>query len=429
MSLLIEEQLKNLKTEKGIISGKFKHLQKDSAEYSLQLEKMRVVSEQIKRLEANLKELRHSLNEPKQPPPTPTEPFFVVSESNRWTSGFSLELLPYKAAQQWCTFISDNPQASPSHASAWMNVIEKSFGHESYVLVARSDAGHIIGGVPFTVINSPFFGRFGVSMPYLNYGGPVSEYFNVQKALMEELTRIRPTLSLKHIEVRTMQPGLGADPSSKKVSMVLRLPNTEDELDFDLGSKLRAQYKKAEEHNPSCRIGKAELLTDFYDVFSRNMRDLGTPVYPKKWFANILQSNELATHLIVVYVNAKPVSAGFLVRHGKLMEIPWASTIKSANKLNTNMWMYRKILGFAISQGCDFFDFGRSTDGAGTYKFKKQWGSQPYPHYWYTLVPEGHSKPEINPDNPKLKLFIALWKWLPVWMTKMLGPLIIKDIP
>jgi FemAB-related protein (PEP-CTERM system-associated) len=172
-----------------------------------------------------------------------------------------------------------------------------------------------------------------------------------------------------------------------------------------------------------------ELLDDFYRVFAHNMRDLGTPVYGKQWFSNVLQHPGLNAFVLVIYVNKKPVSCAFLVNHGRLMEIPWASTVKSANRYNANMWMYRQVLAFAIDQGCQYFDFGRSTLDAGTFKFKKQWGAEPCQNYWYCLLPENAAKPELNPDNPKLKLFIALWKFMPVWLTKIIGPAVIRGIP
>jgi FemAB-related protein (PEP-CTERM system-associated) len=273
------------------------------------------------------------------------------------------------------------------------------------------------------------FGKFAVSMPYLNYGGMVCEYVDICRALMQKLQDIRAEMGLQHIEVRSIHPNLGDNPSTKKASMLLQLPDSDASLDKMLGSKVRAQYKKADEFSPVFKTGKAELLDDFYSVFARNMRDLGTPVYSKKWFANILNHPGLKANILVVYVNRQPVSCAFLVSYGKLMEIPWASTLKAANKYNANMWMYRQILSFALAQGCQYFDFGRSTLDAGTFKFKKQWGAEPCQHYWYCLLPDNAAKPELNPDNPKLKLFILLWKLLPVWLSKIIGPPIIKGIP
>ncbi|HSC68119.1 MAG TPA: FemAB family XrtA/PEP-CTERM system-associated protein [Cellvibrio sp.] len=421
-------KLKSLKVEKGIISGKFKHLQKGTDEHSRQLALMTEISQQIKMIEAEIKTAEIEPKDDVQQT-IAREAFPALDEQRRWSNEIHIELKQLCQVDDWQEFVQRSSTSLPSHNPAWASVIEQSFGHQSFVLCARSTAGKLIGGVPFTVFASSLFGKFAVSMPYLNYGGVISEYFDVSTALMQSLADVRARLDLKHIEVRSIHNGLGSNPSTKKVSMLLRLPDSDDTLEKILGSKVRAQYKKAEEFSPQVAIGGAELLDDFYRVFARNMRDLGTPVYSKQWFSNILNHPDLRANIIVVYIKNKPVSCGFLVTYGKLMEIPWASTIKTANKYNTNMWMYRKILSFAIAQGCDYFDFGRSTLDAGTYKFKKQWGAEPCQNYWYCLLPDNAPKPELNPDNPKLKLVIALWKWLPVWLANLIGPQIIKGIP
>ena len=126
--------------------------------------------------------------------------------------------------------------------------------------------------------------------------------------------------------------------------MIRSLPKTDSELDSDLGTKLRAQVKRAEEHKPTIKFGSIDLLEDFYHVFARNMRDLGTPVYSKTWFKELLLAEDLNTTLVVCYVQSKPVSVGFLIRFNSMLEIPWASTLRTANNMNMNMWMYRNIL-------------------------------------------------------------------------------------
>lgn len=425
----LHSELKSLKVEKGIISGKFKHLLKDSQEYAQQLELMKDISLRIKQLESALKDAEASTTTGHAPTASTTPVFPVLDQHHCWDNAFTLSVDNLAAVPDWPAFVAQHIYALPSHNPAWAEVIEQSFGHSSLLVCARDKQGKLLGGIPVTVFSSPIFGKFAVSMPYLNYGGIVCEYFNICLALIDKLRALRTELGLRHIEVRSIYPDLGDNPSTKKASMILPLPASDAELDKMLGTKVRAQYKKADEFLPECKIGKMELLEDFYRVFARNMRDLGTPVYAKQWFANILQHPDLHASLLIVYVKHKPVSCAFLVNHGELMEIPWASTIQSANKYNANMWMYRKVLSFAINQGCHYFDFGRSTLDAGTFKFKKQWGAEPCQNYWYTLLPENAQKPELNPDNPKLKIFIMLWKWLPVWLTKIIGPTIIKGIP
>jgi serine/alanine adding enzyme len=423
-------ELKSLKVQKGIASGKFKHLQKNSPEYAQQLLQMKDISQKIAQLEADIKAAQTDQQPADVASPVVSDQAFIrLDKQDYWRADIQITLAEFDSVKEWPEFVSRNKTTLPSHNPAWVGVVEQTFGHKSFILCARSADGSLLGGIPFTVFSSPLFGKFGVSMPYLNYGGVVSEYIDVCLSLMRALDGAREQLGLRHIEVRSIHEGLGDNPSTKKASMLLRLPADDETLDKMLGSKVRAQYKKADEFTPEVKIGKYELLNDFYGVFAQNMRDLGTPVYAKQWFENIIRNNELDANIIVVYVDKKPVSCGFLVTYGALMEIPWASTLKSANKYNTNMWMYRKILSFAIQKGCAYFDFGRSTLDAGTYKFKKQWGAEPCQHYWYCVSPPNTPKPEMNPDNPKLKIFVALWKWLPLWLANFLGPHIIKGIP
>jgi FemAB-related protein (PEP-CTERM system-associated) len=160
------------------------------------------------------------------------------------------------------------------------------------------------------------------------------------------------------------------------------------------------------------------------------MRDLGTPVYSKIFFRNLLES-ALANdfYIGVVYKGSTPVSCCFLMGHKDTLEIPWASTLKSANLMNANMFMYWNILAKAISDGYQFFDFGRSSKDAGTFKFKKQWGAKSQQLYWYYWLANGDDLPELNPNNPKYRLLIWVWKKMPVWLTKLVGPPVVKFLP
>ena len=136
------------------------------------------------------------------------------------------------------------------------------------------------------------------------------------------------------------------------------------------------------------------------------MRGLDTPVYGKSIFKKILHENKINSFLCVVKINNKHVSVALLKGYRDMLEIPWASTLESANKYDANMWMYRMILKQAIDVGYKYFDFGRTTRASNTYKFKKQWRAKPVDHHWYYLV-KSDSMPETNPDNPKYRFFIA----------------------
>jgi FemAB-related protein (PEP-CTERM system-associated) len=175
--------------------------------------------------------------------------------------------------------------------------------------------------------------------------------------------------------------------------------------------------------------GKLDLLDDFYEVFAINMRDLGTPVYPKRFFEAILESFSETTSICAVYAGARPVAAGFLIGFNGMLEIPWASSLRDFNRYSPNMILYWTVLKFACDHGYRVFDFGRSTPDEGTYRFKAQWGAVPTPLYWHYWMRQGDQLPELNPDNPKYAMAIWLWKRLPVSLTKWIGPSIVKNLP
>jgi hypothetical protein len=111
------------------------------------------------------------------------------------------------------------------------------------------------------------------------------------------------------------------------------------------------------------------------------------------------------------------------------IEIPWASSLRRFNRFSPNMLLYWTCLEFACTQGYRLFDFGRSTPNESTYRFKEQWGAKPHPLYWYYWLPDGRPIPQVNPRNPKYRSAIAVWQHLPVSLTRLIGPAIVKYIP
>jgi serine/alanine adding enzyme len=215
-----------------------------------------------------------------------------------------------------------------------------------------------------------------------------------------------------------------------KITMKRDLPASAELLWQALGSKLRAQIKKAQSHGLTFETGGIELLDDFYTVFAHNMRDLGTPVYSQHFFRVLLQAGVGSPQLVVGRdLLGAPVSVALLLRHGGEMEIPWASTLRHANRQSANMALYWHVLSHACEQRCVRFDFGRCTEGSATHRFKKQWGAQPVQLHWHYWMSEGSEPPRLNPDNPKFRLAVGVWKRLPVWLTRLIGPPVVKYLP
>ena len=156
------------------------------------------------------------------------------------------------------------------------------------------------------------------------------------------------------------------------------------------------------------------------------MRDLGTPVFPKKLFELTLKKFGKNSKLVTCWLEDKCVAACITVKHGKNVEIPWASSLRKFNKQSPNMLMYWDAIKAACDDGAEFFDFGRATPDTGSHKFKLQWGSVTNPLYWYYI---GDDIPDISPKNPKFELMIKCWQKMPIWSTKLIGPWITRSLP
>lgn len=435
----LRQRIKKLRAEKNRISGQFTRAKGQPERLAALRQTMREVSTELKAFKKRrkiLESLIHAFQAADQEVvPDFPERFHSQTPASGQTGSVTVEKIDNSAAQEWDDYVSRNPRAALYHHYCWRRIIEDAFGHQCHYYVARNQAGRICGVLPSVKLGSKLFGRFSVSLPYFNYGGPLADDQHSLLKLMEAAGADARKLGLRHIEYRSCEDGYPLPGSERKVSMIMRLPADQDSLEQNLGSKVRAQYKQANQYSPVLKFGGWELLDDFYQVFARVMRDLGTPVYGKSFFETILRHQNKRATIVCVYIDNQAVAAGFLLGFRDMLEIPWAAALREYNHCNVNMWMYRQILGFAIDSGYGYFDFGRSTVDAGTYRFKKQWGAKPLQNIWYYQFPDEASGtreealPALNPENPRFRLAIAAWKRMPLFVANRLGPRIVKNLP
>jgi serine/alanine adding enzyme len=331
---------------------------------------------------------------------------------------------------EWREYVERAAGAELYHDHRWRSLIEGLFGHRAYYLFAADGSGRFRGVLPLLRLKSRLFGDFLVSLPYVNYAGVLADSTAARDALLAEAARLAQELELAHVELRHRgEPSLEWPHRDDKVTMLLDLPGSGDALWKRFKPKLRAQIRRAEKAGAEAGHGGPELLDDFYAVFARNMRDLGTPVYPKRFFAAILETFPRETRIVVVRLSGRPVAAAFLLSHRDRLEIPWASSLREHNPAGVNMLLYWSVLEYAADASFRTFDFGRSSRDSGTYRFKAQWGAEPQPLRWHYWLPQGRELPRLNPSNPKYRAAISLWRRLPVPVANLLGPGIVKNLP
>jgi FemAB-related protein (PEP-CTERM system-associated) len=317
-----------------------------------------------------------------------------------------------------------------SRHPAWPAILEQGMRQTPLYLEAV-EGNRTAGWLPLLHVESLLFGRFLVSLPYLNYGGVQADDEPTARRLIDRAILLADELKVRYLELRhehpVEHPALTGRLTSK-VHMRLDLPRTEEELWRQIPSKVRNQVRKGQRQGFLITWGREELLPDFYAVFSQTMRDLGTPVYGHPLFRAILQTFPARAELCVVRHGAEPVASALLLHGWGVTEVPSAACLHRYHPSCANMLLYWQLLLRAVECRQAVFDFGRSTRGGNTFTFKKQWGTRPEPAVWQYYVRSGTAT-DMRPDGPGNRVLIRIWQHLPVWLTRLVGPAIVRGIP
>jgi FemAB-related protein (PEP-CTERM system-associated) len=394
----------------------------------------------------------------------------------------NVKLFTPSHTKAWDAYVHAHPRATLYHLSGWKNVIEKTYGHKTYYLMAMKrnfeepdydpaamshelDSNRLVGILPLVHLKHFLVGNSLVSLPFFDLGGILADHEETEGVLLAHVLELGKRLGVNHVELRNVSPLRalakihdirGTNPKrladldstsptrakvsshainasnlimrTHKVRMLKELPNSSESLWKSFKSKLRSQIRKSMKEGVEARIGGRALLDHFYHVFSINMRDLGSPLHSKKMVRGVLEAFPEESKIVVVYKNKRPVACSLVVGFHHVLENPWASALREYSKLAPNMLLYWSMLEYACDNGYTRFDFGRSTPYEGTYRFKLQWGTEPHPLYWTYLSVDG--KPIVADIREKWKFerAISVWKKSPVGLTKVIGPRIRKYV-
>lgn len=368
----------------------------------------------------------------------------LVLEGSRQPDVDSLVVSRTVAAASWDAYVEAHADATGYHRSAWRGVFERALGHQTLYLAAMRGS-EIAGVLPLVAVKSWLFGSALVSLPFLNYGGVLADDEQAASMLVEAARTAATEQHLKYVELRHTRRIFPSLPvRDHKVAMTLALPADDAAAWKALDNKVRNQVRKAQKSGLTAATGGAELLDEFYDVFSRNMRDLGTPVFPRALFEQVL-TGVADTRAYVVRTGDKPIAAGITVAFRGTTENIWASSLREFRAQCPNMLLYWTMIEDAVKSGRGTFDFGRSTPGEGTYHFKKQWGAQEAPFAWEYAFPGGAStlaaghgsgaaggasNGHVLPSgsaSAKVELATRMWKHLPLPVANVLGPAIARS--
>jgi serine/alanine adding enzyme len=327
------------------------------------------------------------------------------------------------------TFVAQRPDSKICHLYDWGEMIEKYIGLKNFYLAAR-EHGQIYGVLPLMQVRSRLFGNRMISEAFSSYGGPLADSQQTQDALFQYAVKLATELGCESIEFRSTK-SLPYDLQNRtgKISMYLPLSPDPENIWKSLDPKVRNQVRKAEKSGITALSGSNELLDEFYGVYTIRMRQLGTPCYPRKLMQGVLRRFADNSRIFVVRMGNLCVGAGFTVCFNGLVEIPWAATLVEYNNLCPNNLLYWSVMKHYSLAGAKCFDFGRCTVGESTYQFKKQWGSEPVEFYYQYWVHPDHKFIVLSPNNPKYQRKVQMWRKLPLWVTRFVGPYISSNLP
>ncbi|MGF1529315.1 MAG: FemAB family XrtA/PEP-CTERM system-associated protein [Candidatus Competibacterales bacterium] len=328
---------------------------------------------------------------------------------------------------RWDAFVRHHPDGTFFHLSGWRRVLQDALGHGTEYLYSRRH-GVITGVLPLGHINSWLFGNNLISIPFGVYGGVLATDGESQQVLLAQATALAERRQVDSLELRHRRRVCPEWPAKDQLYATFTKA-----LDPDPEVNLKAIPRK---QRAMVRKGiAAGLMADETDdvdllfrIYAESVRNLGTPVFPRRYFHALKATFGDACRILVVRHQGSPVAAVMSFYFEDQVLPYYGGSIPTARELKANDFMYWELMRRAVEEGLGRFDYGRSKVGTGAYSFKKNWGFEPEPLvYEYHLV-KAKAVPEINPLNPKYRVFIAAWKRLPLAISRRLGPLLARDL-
>jgi FemAB-related protein (PEP-CTERM system-associated) len=327
----------------------------------------------------------------------------------------------------WDRFVLSAEGGSFFHLAGWKRIFIEAFGLTPHFLIAEQD-GSVVGILPLVHQKSLLFGNALIGAPFLVEGGPLANNADVRKALDDAALDLMRRSGAKYVEFRSRVATREGWESRKGLYATFKRPISllDEENLLAIPRKQRAVVRKTLSGCLSSAVDKA--ADRFFPVYAESVRNLGTPVFSRRYFALLLETFSENCDIIVVLGDGQPISA-VLSFYFKDAVLPYyGGGTAEARGNGANDFLYWEVMRRAAARGYRQFDFGRSKSETGAFKFKKNWGFEPeWLEYEYFLS-VGQSLPEKNPNNPRYKLAIQAWKYLPLPLANFLGPFLISGL-
>ncbi len=325
-------------------------------------------------------------------------------------------------------FVRENG-GSVFHLPAWLKAVESGTGQRARGLVAEQ-LGAVTGWLPFTEVRSLLFGKTMVSSGFGVGGGILAGSAEVAEVLAQSAQEHAVRYGYSSVELRGGAVPTGWRAWDDKHCGFERALAADDEAELlAIPRKARAEVRKGLKNDLTVTTGRGRAdLAAHYAVYSESVRNLGTPVFPKKLFSAMLEAFPENSDILTVSLDGAPISSVFSFYHGGAVLPFWGGGSFAARGARANELMYFELMLHARRRGMERFDFGRSKTGSGPFNFKKNWGFDPQPLTYAEWTAPGAKARDIDPNSDAYSRKIDLWKRLPLPVANMIGPFIARDL-
>lgn len=329
-------------------------------------------------------------------------------------------------------WLSTRADSTPFHRPAWIMAVAAGNRQRAEMLVAKRAGAEIVGLLPLNIIHSPLFGRALVSSGFAVDGGILTDDPAVARLLAERAVALAGRWSCPTVELRGgAEPGDGWKTRTDSYLGFSRPLAADDEAELlAVPRKHRAELRKGLANDLICEFGSDDRLRDLhYALYCRSVHNLGTPVFPRAMFEQVLDRfGDKAEIVLISSSSGEPLTTILSLYHGDAVMPYWQGADRAARTARSNEVAYYRVMGRARERGCTIFDFGRSKVGTGPALWKKTWGFEGVPLAYHIHAAPGHEPRDINPLSPQYKHKIELWRSLPNAVADRLGPWIARGL-
>lgn len=329
----------------------------------------------------------------------------------------------------WDEYVYNHSGSTFYHQIGWKKVVEETYRHKPIYLVGKED-GEIKGILPLFLMKSRIFGTKLVSIPFGPYGGTCADNKMIENRLLEEARRLTVDNDANYLELRVFSGNHETlFINSSYIASILKLHNDPNVLLMERFNRNKRKTIYKSQKRGLTAHWTSDLPTEFYQIYSKNMKNLGSPPHSIKFFRNIMNEFPSTSKILTVCRKGGTLYVAFYLFYKDIVINTWSSTLDEYRKWYPTDFGIWNAIKYSCEKGYKYYDFGRSSKNSPNLEFKRRWGAEQTPLNYQYQLNNTREVPDFTMENPKRQRFAKAWKKAPLSFTNLVGPRIRASFP